>query len=256
VKLKHRQGRGFFLTSPATEPLQGDARVEETTSRQWRYRRIEKFSRDELLEATAMLVDIFLESPIFLYAFPDRDKRKQALHALFLASLKDAERFGIVDVIEGERLLSLFIYYPPDRYPMSAARVLRQLPHYLRMTAISLRGAWRLYQTQKLLDSIRPKTPHCHALFLGSIGSGKYGALLIKKSLETIDAHNWPVYLETQDPRTTKLYSRFGSKILTPRKSAQGAPTTWTMWREPAADPLGENLSDFRSINRARGPAD
>lgn len=208
--------------------------MRETTSREWRYRRITKFSPAELLEASAMLVDIFVESPIFQFAFQDRGKRRKALHKLFLASLRDAERFGIIDVIEGGRLRSLFIYYPPGRYPISAARVLRHLPHYLRMTAISLRGVWRLYQTQKFLDSIRPKTPHCHALFLGSEGSGKYGALLIKKSLETIDARNWPVYLETQDPRTTKLYSRFGSKILTRQKSAAGAPTTWTMWREPS----------------------
>ncbi len=209
--------------------------MQETTSREWRYRRIMKFSPDELLEASAMLVDIFLESSIFQFAFPDRGKRRKALHKLFLASLKDAERFGIVDVLERGRLLSLFIYYPPGRYPMSAARVVRQLPHYLRLIAISLRGVWRLYQTQKFLDRIRPKTPHCHALFLGSEGSGKYGALLIRKSLETIDAHSWPIYLETQNPRTTKLYSRFGSKILTRQESAPGAPTTWTMWREPSA---------------------
>jgi hypothetical protein len=229
----------FFLTIPAAKTLQGEAGVQETTLREWTHRRIEKFSPEELVKATALLVDIFLESPIFLYAFPDRDKRKQALHELFLASLKDAESFGIIDIIEGETLLSVFIYYPPDRYPMSVARVARHLSHYLRMTAISLRGVWRLYHTQKFLDSIRPKTPHCHALFLGSVGSGKYGALLVKKSLETIDAHNWPVYLETQDQRTTKLYSRFGSKIVMQQASAPGAPTTWTMWREPIRQPLG-----------------
>lgn len=183
-----------------------------------------------------MLVDIFLESPIFAYAFPNLDKRKQALRELFLASLKDAEKFGVVDVLEGDRLLSLFIYYPPHGYPMSAARVMRCLPHYLRMAAIDWRAVWRLYQTQKLLDSVRPKTPHCHALFLGSVG-GKYGAVLIRKSLETIDANNWPVYLETQDPRTTKLYARFGSQVQThSTEYAHGAPPTWTMWREPSRE--------------------
>ena len=224
--------------------------MQEARLRERTHRRIEKFRPEELLEATALLEDIFLESPIFLYAFPDRDKRKRALHELFLASLKDAESFGIIDVIEGETLLSVFIYYPPDRYPMSAARVVRHLPHYLRMTAISLRGVWRLYQTQKFLDSIRPKTPHCHALFLGSVGSGKYGALLVKKSLENIDAHNWPVYLETQDPRTTKLYSRFGSKISRSRRRRQAPRRPGQCGESPSINHLDE--ISFLGSNSAR----
>lgn len=215
--------------------LLGEASVQEESSKGWRYRRIEKFKPDELLEAANMLVDIFLESPIFLHAFPDGGKRRKALHELFLASLKDAQEHGIIDVLEGKGFLSLFIYYPPGHYPMSAMRVLRRLPHYLTLLAISPTGVWRLSQTQKFFDRIRPRTPHCHALFLGSVGSGKYGAFLIKKSLETIDANHWPVYLETQDPRTTKLYARYGSRILTSEESTPGAPTTWTMWRDPVA---------------------
>lgn len=200
----------------------------------WRFRRVETFTSQELRDAAAMLVDIFFESPIFLYTFPEPDKRRKALQELFLASLKDAERFGIVDVIEREKFLSLFIYYPPRGYPMSASRVMRLLPHYARLFLMSARGVWRLYLTQKFLNRIRPTTPHCHALFLGAAGNGKYGALLIKKSLQYIDAKNWPVYLETQDPRTTKLYSRYGSRIVVDGvKSEPAAPPTWTMWREP-----------------------
>jgi hypothetical protein len=222
--------------SAATEFPQGEPSAPENSP--WRYRRIEKFSARELQEAAAMLVDIFFDSPIFLYAFPDRSERPKALRELFLASLKDAEENGIVDVIDADRLLSIFIYYPPNRYPMSTARAIRRLPHYLRLMTISLRGVWRLYKTQKFLDGIRPATPHCHALFLGAAGSGKYGALLIRKSLETIDANNWPVYLETQDPRTTKLYARYGSRVVAQQASEPGAPTTWTMWREPNAEAL------------------
>ncbi len=207
--------------------------MQEKSALQWRFRRIVTFSPDELRRAADMLVGIFFESPIFLYAFPEPDARREALRALFLAALKDAGRHGIIDVIEADRLLSLFIYYPPGHYPMSAARMARLLPDYLRLASVSLRGVLRLYRTQKFLDGVRPKTPHCHALFLGAEGSGKYGAHLIRKSLETIDANHWPVYLETQDPRTTKLYARFGSRILTERRSAPDAPTTWTMWRDP-----------------------
>lgn len=215
------------------EVLAGEESVRDEVSREWRFRRVGKFTPEELEDATAMLVDVFFESPIFLYAFADRSKRGRALRELFLASLKDAEEYGIIDAIEGQGFLSLFIYYPPNRYPMSSLRVMRRMPHYLKLMTISPLGVWRLFRTQAFLDEVRPKEPHCHALFLGSVGSGKYGALLIRKSLETIDANHWPVYLETQDPRTTKLYSRYGSRILLSRASDPGAPTTWTMWREP-----------------------
>lgn len=208
---------------------------QEIAEKKANFRRIEKLTPDELLDATAMLVDIFLDGPLFLYAFPNQDDRKRALKELFLASLKDAEKFGIIEALEDEKLLSLFIYYPPNRYPMSIARVMRRLPHYLKLFAISLPGMWKLYLTQKFLDKVRPKTPHCHALFLGAVGNGKYGARLIRKALETIDANNWPVYLETQDPRTTRLYSRYGSKIvINGEEAAPGVPPTWTMWREPS----------------------
>lgn len=203
-------------------------------SEKLRYRRIERLNRDQRQELAEMLVEIFLENPVFLYAFPDEVRRQRGLLHLFLASMKDAENFGYIDVLEDDKIRSIFIYYPPFKYPMSIARVMRQIPHYLQLIGVSFRSVWRLYWLQKYLDKIRPQKAHCHALFLGSFGSARYGAILIRKSLQIIESNNWPVYLETQDARTTKLYSRFGANILTCQTAIPGAPCTWTMWRDPS----------------------
>jgi hypothetical protein len=214
------------------------------------FRRIHKFDVQERNEAVEILIGSFLDSPIFVHAIPDPGIRKSALRYLFLASLNDAVKFGVVDVLEEERILSIFVYYPPRRYPPSFMRNLRALPSYLQLMRLSLKGVWRLYRAQRFFDAIRPNVPHCHALFLAATGNGKSGARLIRHSLATIDANKWPVYLETQDPRTTKLYSRFGSKVLQQKAPFPGAPMTWTMWRPSARvasfprvdrlDPIGE----------------
>jgi hypothetical protein len=198
------------------------------------FRRIHAFEQESLNEAVDLLVHSFLDSPIFVYAMPDPIVREQALRYLFLATLMDAEKFGVVDVFEKEKIMSIFIYFPPGLYPPSAMRTLRVLPYYFQLMRVSLRGVWRLYKTQVFFDSVRPNAPHCHALFLASVGNGKYGARLIRHSLATIDSNKWAVYLETQDPRTTKLYSRFGSVVLLQRAPFFGAPVSWTMWRPPA----------------------
>ena len=51
------------------------------------------------------------------------------------------------------------------------------------------------------------------------------------------DQNGWPVYLETQERRSTKLYARLGLKMLQDGiETLPDGPLTWTMWREPPAE--------------------
>jgi hypothetical protein len=111
------------------------------------FRRIRKFDPEKRDQAVEILIGSFLESPIFVYAMPDIETRRLALYHLFLASLTDAERFGVIDVLyEDEKILSIFVYYPPEQYPPSFFRTLRVLPYYLKLMRVALRGVWRLYR--------------------------------------------------------------------------------------------------------------
>ena len=56
--------------------------------------------------------------------------------------------------------------YPPGCYPMSKSQILRLLPHYVRLVAVSPVGLMKLFRAQTTLNGFRPKEPHCHGYFL------------------------------------------------------------------------------------------
>jgi hypothetical protein len=91
----------------------------------------------ELQEATTMLAYAFDEHPLFRLAFPKAASRSMILQTLFATVLKDAIRFGRVDVACSHKIVGMLIWYPPGCYPMSKSRILRLLPHYVRLVAVS-----------------------------------------------------------------------------------------------------------------------
>jgi len=97
-----------------------------------------------------------------------------------------------------------------------------------------------------VLNRYRPKRPHCHGYFLGGRQGDHIGNVLIRRLFDDADALGMPVYLETQAPRTTKLYARIGFKMLEDGiETIPGGPLTWTMWREPrlrSANGSGDGL--------------
>ena len=82
-----------------------------------------------------MLADAFDEYPLFRLAFPKAASRSNVLRTLFTTVLKDAIRFGGVEVARSDRVVGLLIWFPPGCYPMSTSRILRLLPHYARLVA-------------------------------------------------------------------------------------------------------------------------
>lgn len=188
----------------------------------------------ELREAAVTLASAFDESPLFRLAFPRAASRNKILRTLFVAVVEDAVRFGWVEAVYKQKIVGMLISYPPGGYPMSLPRILRLLPHYARIVAVNPLGVLKLFRAQTKLNALRPKEPHCHGYFLGGRQGEHIGAILIKRALREADKKGWPIYLETQEPRSANLYARFGFKILHKRiETLPGGPLTWTMWREP-----------------------
>ena len=50
----------------------------------------------------------------------------------------------------------MLIWYPPGCYPMSKSRILRLLPHYARLVAVSPVGLMKLFRAQTTLNGFRP----------------------------------------------------------------------------------------------------
>lgn len=191
-------------------------------------------SPQELGEAASILAAAFLDSPLFLMSFPSLSLRDRLLRRLFCAIIFDAVRHGRVEVAIRNEIVGLLVWYPPGAYPMSIWRILPQLRHYLVIALRSPRGVFRLFRAQRALERLRPSAPHCHGYFLGGLPGQTIGAALSRRVTAEADARQWPIYLETQSPRTRKLYQRLGFRPLRDVETLPGGPTTWTMWREPA----------------------
>ncbi len=187
--------------------------------------------------AALLLTESFERSPLFEYAFPS-STRRFALRALFEVILDDATRFGYAEAAFADEIVGVFLWYPPGRYPMPLWRELRGIRNYVRVAAVSPIGLLKLWQMQISLDHLRPKQPHCHAYFLAGRVSARVTALLGRRMLDEADARGWPAYLETQNRRTVALYERLGFKVVQSQLTTiPGAPPTWTMWRNSAAEP-------------------
>lgn len=192
----------------------------------------------ELQAAAAMLACAFEGSPLFRSAFPQPASRGDILRRLFVAVVEDAARFGRVEIAYDDardgKIVGMLIWYPPGAYPMSAPRLLRFLPRCAGVAAANPLGVVTLCRAQRTLDRLRPKRPHCHGYFLGGRQGERVGSALIRRVLRQVDENDWPIYLETQEQRLTKLYARFGFETLQERvETFPGGPFTWTMWREP-----------------------
>lgn len=202
---------------------------------------------EELKDAATVLACAFHESPLFRRAFPQPDSRRDILRRLFVAVIGDAVRYGSVEVAYGDacerQIVGMVIWYPPGAYPMTTTRLLRFLPRYAGIAAANPSSVAMLWRAERALDRLRPGRPHCHGYFLGARQGERVGATLIRRALRKIDEHNWPTYLETQEPRVTKLYARFGFEMLREEvETLPGGPATWTMWREPRRIGAPESL--------------
>jgi hypothetical protein len=204
-------------------------------------RSVTTLSAAEMQEAASLLASSFDDSPLFRLAFPRSDWRRQVLRALFITILKDATRFGRVEIAYADQIVGVVIWYTPGGYPLSTLRILRLLPDYLRIVAASPLGILKLCRAQIALNRYRPKQPHCHGYFLCARPGNRVGGLLIRRVLNEVDKLQLPMYLETQESRCTNLYGRFGFKLSrNPFEALAHGPRTWTMWRDPRpVRPLG-----------------
>ncbi|MGH6727898.1 MAG: hypothetical protein ACREB8_15350 [Pseudolabrys sp.] len=193
-------------------------------------------SAAEQREIVRLLADAFDRDPLFSFVYPNAAARCRSLYLLFAAAVKDAIRFGQLDVAYRDRIVGAGINYPPGRYPLSFARNLRCLPEYSRMLAAGPFGFLQLYRSQIGLNKVRPTRPHSYGSHLGGRPGELAGSALMNYWLNDADENGWPCYLETHNQRLTRLYRPMGFEILHDGfEMFPGGPLTWTMWREPRA---------------------
>jgi hypothetical protein len=200
-------------------------------------RRAVVLSDAEQQEIVLVLICAFAHDPFYSFIYPDTESRIRFLHWLFGAAVKDAVRFGRIDVAYRDKIVGVGINYAPGRYPLSFVRNMRCLPEYSRVAVGSPGGFVQLYRALVGLNKVRPARPHSYGLHLAGQQGEFTGAALMEQWLNDADANHWPCYLETNHRKMVKFYSRFGFDVLQDGYEVfPGAPLTWTMWRERRAN--------------------
>jgi ribosomal protein S18 acetylase RimI-like enzyme len=197
-----------------------------------------KLSKRELTEASLVAKRAFFEDPFFRFLSPHEHLRSRGLTIFFRANLAHLGQGGrIVTVREPHgTIVGVAAWLPTERYPLSVATQLAQIPGTLRALYRRPRG---LIDGTKYLNAIaksHPKEPHWYLLLLvadPSIQRSGVGTMLMDHGLALADADGVGGYLETQNEDNLAYYRRFGYELRETLRPVAEGPPLYTMWRSP-----------------------
>lgn len=196
---------------------------------------IQTLPRGRIKEAVAVLTRAFMHDPIFSHYFPNSIDRARVFTILF----NDIIRANLISghvycALEGDTMTGAAIWRPPH----AEAPTLRQRLH-------SASAAWRLRRISKsaaaelaagfgVLETLHPKRPHWHLMFIGVDSSSRMkriGSHLMAPVLALADERRELCYLETPFRETHHFYRRLGFEIGATCNPFRDAPTIWLMSR-------------------------
>lgn len=203
--------------------------------------RIVALRSEQLPAAGEVFAGSHADYPPFRHLFPEPTRRARVLRRFFIATVRDALAFGVVDAAVADgRLLGVAVWLPPGAFPWSGVRKLRSTPMMLAVLRVapgSFRGFVRLgVNSERLHPSDRHWDLETMGIAPPAQGRG-IGSRLIAAGLARADAQSLPCYLTTARAENVPFYERFGFQVEAERLPlVQGGPTHCGMRRRPAAD--------------------
>lgn len=187
---------------------------------------------DDRSAVVEILVESFYRDPLWAWAFPDDDRRRDQHRALFGMFVDGSVRYPWTFLTHGSTATSVWI--PPGGTEMTPEQEADLEP---ALREIAGAGADRPLAVLDLLEQAHPHDePHFYLSLLGThpdhTGHG-YGLALLADNLAAIDALGMPAYLEASNLANVPLYARYGF-VERDRIHPAGGPDVATMWR-PAA---------------------
>jgi ribosomal protein S18 acetylase RimI-like enzyme len=186
--------------------------------------------------AVASASRAFHDDPLFNFFEPDLAKQVRKLPAIMHATVADTLPLGETYVAERARAVAAWM--PPGTYPRTPRR---EAMFYVRAAPSMARIGRRLPTAIRLLTALDQRHPKFEHWYLSLLavdpalqGRGVGGALL-QPVLERCDADGLPAYLETQKESNVAWYRRSGFELadIVELPGVPGAPTMWTMVRQP-----------------------
>lgn len=186
--------------------------------------------------AAEVLARAFDDSPIMRYLLPKERARTIGMRAFFIAGLVDAHKHGEawVAIVDGN-VAGAAVWLPPGSYPPNSRRQARQMLHLLTVAPVALGSMLKSLKYLRAVEAEHPKVEHWYLATLGvdpvHQGHG-YGNRLLDAVLSRTDEAGVPTYLETDKERNLAYYARHRFAETGKIVPMDGAPPTWTMWRD------------------------
>jgi GNAT superfamily N-acetyltransferase len=183
---------------------------------------------DDIDTVVTILVESFYRDPVWAWAFPDDDHRRDQHRALWREFVIGARRYPWTFLTAGGEATAVWI--PPDGTELTDDQEHALLP-MLAEVGVDID---RVEVVMDLLDGAHPHDePHFHLSMLGThpdhLGHG-HGLGLLASTLREIDRLNAPAYLEASNVANVPLYARYGFRPLQTLTLPDG-PDAVTMWR-------------------------
>ena len=186
-----------------------------------------------------VLARAFDDSPIMRYALPKQRARTIVMRAFFISGLVDAHKHGEawVAIVDGQ-IAGAGVWLPPGSYPPGSGRQARQMLHLLGVVPVAMGSLFRSLKYLRAVEAEHPKAEHWYLATLGvdPVHQGRgYGNRLLDAVLKRTDEAGMPTYLETDKERNLAYYARHRFTQMDMLMPVEGAPPTWTMWRDAAS---------------------
>jgi len=195
-------------------------------------------------EVVSVLARAFYPDPVFSFFAHDRLHEYSLLAKIFQAFVADTDDFDttwVAEAVDGSagqdstrQVVGAGVWLPPEGMPRGTGR---EIMLNVRAVRVLSRARNRVtgFKILDKMDKLHPHEPHWYLLLLGAdpLVQGKgVGTRLLQAGMARADAQGLPCYLETQKPENLAFYGRHGFAV-TNTIEVPGAPTVWTMQREP-----------------------
>jgi ribosomal protein S18 acetylase RimI-like enzyme len=184
----------------------------------------------DVARIAAALSRAFLDDPVFVWAIPDADRRREVLPGFFTLFTVAFQRHGHVHRTADGTAAALWV--SPGVAPVADDEA---DAFGAALAEICGTDAERTVAIGALLEENHPHEPAWYLNFMGvePAGQGRgIGAALLEEVLVRADHDGAAACLDATATRNRRLYERHGFAT-TGELTVPGGPPLWPMWREP-----------------------
>jgi predicted N-acetyltransferase YhbS len=189
---------------------------------------IEPLRLSDVDETSAVLSRAFSSTPLPSTVFGDPSDEQRRIIGAGFKMMVNMPGNVLVAKENGHIIGAMRIVEWPDCQKPPPAQVVNPFPEAMARRFGTWRSSWAQHD---------PKKPHWHLDPIGVLperqGQG-IGSRLMKHFCEHVDTRRQAAYLETDQPKNVRFYSRFGFTVIG-ETSILTLPN-WFMWRPPQSE--------------------